>query len=215
MLHRKRDRAQMFRPEDKPRLKRSPATRHFIESMLSHCSVSIITQDNADPNLNSQRERSLRWMPVGYDNNYASLFWQRSLWQTALQKQLSQRFWHPRIKSKSKNPSIFFQGHKARWESKKTEVVWSKGDENRLPPLCSLPCHGCTPGALLQPPDQVSGVLHATTAMLMCKPTLPCESQWRGTCIHKTKIFVRTLESTRKLFSLAFPNWKRYLFQAC
>lgn len=61
------------------RLKRSPATRHFIESTLSYCSVSIITQDNADSNLNSQRERSLNWMPVGYDNKYVSLFWQRSL----------------------------------------------------------------------------------------------------------------------------------------
>lgn len=56
------------------RLKRSPATRHFIESTLPYCSVSIITQDNADSNLNSQRERSLSWMPVGYDNKYVSLF---------------------------------------------------------------------------------------------------------------------------------------------
>lgn len=164
MQHRKRDKAQMFRPEDKPRLKRSPATRHFIESMLSHCSVSIITQDNADSNLNSQRERSLRWMPVGYDNNYASLFWQCSLWQIALWGQLSQRFWHPRIKSKSKNSSIFLQGHKARmrveenwssvakgrWEQTATSMVpalpWlhSRGSAVATwPSLWSATCHHC------------------------------------------------------------------------
>lgn len=55
------------------KLKRSPATRHFTESTLSYCSMSIITKDNADSNLNSQSERSLNWMPVGYNKKYVLL----------------------------------------------------------------------------------------------------------------------------------------------